>query len=140
MPTIIQDTTPDVAMMRPFVPAKDFDTSLRFYTELGFRPFMLGDKLASLHLGQFAFILQDAYVKDWADNFMMHLLVPKLDAWWERIHGLNLCDRYDITPPAEPKLQSWGLVVSYVRDPTGVLWHFAQDGDEVVASAKIEAA
>jgi len=129
MPTIVQDTVPEVAMMRPFVPAKDFDTSLRFYTELGFEPFMLGDKLASMNLGQFAFILQDHYVKDWANNFMMHLLVPKLDAWWKRINALNLSDRYGVREPIEPTPQPWGLVVSYVWDPSGVLWHFAQDGE-----------
>jgi hypothetical protein len=117
----------DVVTMRPFVPAKNFETSLRFYTDLGFDPYSLGDGLASIHLGSFAFLLQDYYVKDWANNFMMHLLVQDLDAWWGRIGNLRLHDRYDVKAPAEPKLQSWGLVVSYVWDPSGVLWHFAQE-------------
>lgn len=129
MAAIGQD--PDVVAMRPFVPAKDYQTSLRFYAELGFRPFPLGDGLASMHLGPFAFLLQDHYVEEWANNFMMHLLVRKLDAWWERINGLSLPDRYDVKAAAEPKLQPWGLVVCYVWDPSGVLWHFAQDPNYV---------
>ncbi len=47
----------DVVAMRPFVPAKDFKTSLRFYTDIGFSPFPLGDGLAAMHLGPFAFLL-----------------------------------------------------------------------------------
>ena len=119
--------TLDVVAMRPFVPARDFETSLGFYKELGFQSYPLGAGLASLHLGPFAFLLQDYYVQDWAGNFMMHLLVQDLDAWWAHIEGLNLGDRYDVKPPAEPKLQPWGLVVSYVFDPSGVLWHVAQE-------------
>ena len=124
-----RETKPEVITMRPFVPAKEFQTSLRFYTELGFRPFLLGDGLASMHLGPFAFLLQDHYVKEWADNFMMHLLLRDLDAWWKRIDGLELAGRYDVQTPAAPKRQTWGLVVGYLWDPSGVLWHFAQEPD-----------
>jgi hypothetical protein len=53
-------SAPDVVAMRPFVPAKDFDTSQRFYTDA-------------------------------------------------------------------PTLQPWGLVVAYVWDPSGVLWHIAEE-------------
>ncbi len=124
-----EDQTLEVVAMRPFVPAKDFETSFRFYTELGFQAFRLGDGLASMHLGAFAFLLQNYYVEAWAGNFMMHVLVKDLDAWWEKIRGLDLGARFDVRPPTEPKLQPWGLVVAYVVDPAGVLWHFAQDRD-----------
>jgi hypothetical protein len=119
----------DVVAMRPFVPAKDFETSILFYEDLGFELYRLGDGVASAHLGEFAFLLQNYYVQAWADNFMMHLLVQDVDAWWRRISGLNLPDRYDVKAPAEPRLQSWGLVVAYVWDPSGVLWHLAQGPD-----------
>jgi hypothetical protein len=123
------DTVHDVLALRPFVPAKDYRTSFQFYTALGFEPYPLGDGLASMHLGPFAFLLQDYYVEDWANNFMMHLLVRDLDAWWARINGLNLCERFKVKAPSEPKLEPWGLAVSYVWDPSGVLWHFAQEQD-----------
>jgi hypothetical protein len=109
-----RDSALQAIAKRPFAPARDFQTSLRFYTELGFDPFRLGDGLASMHLGPFAFLLQDYYVEAWADNFMMHLLVHDLNAWWARIASLNLSDRFDVKAPDEPKLQSWGLVVSHV--------------------------
>jgi uncharacterized glyoxalase superfamily protein PhnB len=60
---------------------------------------------------------------------MMHLLVLDLDAWWARICSLELDDRYGVKAPAEPKLQPWGLVIGYVWDPSGVLWHLAQEPD-----------
>lgn len=114
-----------VKAMRPFVPAKDFDTSHRFYTDLGFRAEDLGDRLAEMHLGSYSFLLQDYYVEAWAGNFMMHVLVSDIDAWWSHIDALDLPTRYGVAPPKAPEMQSWGLKVAYVVDPSGVLWHFA---------------
>jgi catechol 2,3-dioxygenase-like lactoylglutathione lyase family enzyme len=124
-----QPSAPDVVAMRPFVPAQDFETSLRFYTDLGFRAFRLGETTASMHLGPFSFLLQgwSTDVKDFASHFMMHLLVNDVDAWWSRIAELGLAERYGVGAPAPPKLQPWGLVVAYVWDPAGVLWHIAED-------------
>ena len=109
--------------MRPFVPAKDFDISRRFYADLGFRAEWLGDALIELHLGSYSFILQNYYVEEWAENFMMHVLVSDLDAWWSHIASLDLASRYGVSPPKAPEMQSWGLKVAYVVDPSGVLWH-----------------
>ena len=64
-----------VVAMRPFVPAKDFAVSQRFYEDLGFAVRSLGPGLAEVSLGGFGFLLQDYWVQDWAGNFMMHLLV-----------------------------------------------------------------
>ena len=122
-------SAPDVVALRPFVPAQDFETSLRFYTDLGFREFRLGDTMASMHLGPFAFLLQgwEEDVRDFASHYMMHLLVNDVDAWWSRIAKLDLAGRYGVRAPIPPKLQPWGLVVAYVIDPVGVLWHIAED-------------
>jgi hypothetical protein len=65
-----QPPAPDVIALRPFVPASDFETSLRFYTDLGFRAFRLGEKLASMHIGPFGFLLQSDDVSGFADNFI----------------------------------------------------------------------
>jgi catechol 2,3-dioxygenase-like lactoylglutathione lyase family enzyme len=117
-----------VDALRPFVPAKDFQASKRFYTDLGFEINPLGDKLAAIRLGRFGFLLQDYYVEAWAGNFMMHLLSRNLDEWWEHIRKLDLASRYGVREPVAPKLEPWGLRVAYVVDPSGVLWHFAQEG------------
>jgi len=95
---------PDVVALRPFVPAKDFDISVRFYTDLGFTSFQLGDGLASMHLGPFAFLLQKFDVDGFASNSMMHLLVNDVDAWWARIDALDLAGRYGVEAPRAPEL------------------------------------
>lgn len=125
----MNDTTTmlNVIALRPFVPAKEFESSLRFYTDLSFKVFRLGDGLASMHLGPFAFLLQTYDVEGFASNFMMHLLVDNVDAWWTHINALDLPARYGVQAPSAPKLQPWGLVVAYVFDPSGVLWHVAAE-------------
>jgi uncharacterized glyoxalase superfamily protein PhnB len=79
-----------------------------------------------MQLGPFAFLLQEYDVPGFAGNFMMQLLVNDLDAWWRRIESLDLAARYGVRPPRPPAVQPWGLTVSYVVDPTGVLWHIVQ--------------
>ena len=116
-----------IVALRSFVPATDFKVSLSFYTDLGFQAFPLGDKLASMHLGTFSFLLQDFHAENFAENYMMHLLVRDLDLWWTHIDSLDLGACYGVRPPTAPKLQPWGLTVTYVVDPTGVLWHIAQE-------------
>src|SRR5690242_9899777 len=88
------DLAPTVRSIRPFVPAKDIDVSARFYADLGFTVRDLGGKLFDVRLGSQAFLLQNYYVAQWADNFMMHLLVDDLPRWWERIAKLDLAARY----------------------------------------------
>jgi uncharacterized glyoxalase superfamily protein PhnB len=116
----------DVIALRPFVPAANFDTSLRFYTDLGFEAFRLGDAMASMQLGAFSFLLHAFDREEFAHNFVMHLLVKDVGPWWSRIAALDLAGRYGVQAPSAPKLQPWGLVVAYVFDPSGVLWHFAE--------------
>ncbi len=65
---------------RPFLPAKDFETSREFYEVLGFSKLLDGD-VAVFGVGPSAFILQRYYQKDWAENFMMQLMVEDLDGW-----------------------------------------------------------
>ena len=120
------DIASDVVALRPFVPAKDFDTSLRFYTDLGFSPYRLGESMAAMELGVFSFLLHAFDRENFASNFVMHLLVKDVDRWWSRIAALDLAGRYGVQAPVAPELQPWGLVVAYVFDPSGVLWHIAE--------------
>jgi hypothetical protein len=78
----IAELIPDIRAFRPFLPAKDYPTSLRFYQTLGFDTFVIGETMAELSLGAHAFILQGYYVKEWADNMVMHVLVNDVGAWW----------------------------------------------------------
>jgi uncharacterized glyoxalase superfamily protein PhnB len=119
-------SSPDVVALRPFVPSTNFELSLHFYVDLGFEAHRFGDAIASVELGAFSFLLQDYHVEAFAGNFMMQLMVNDLDRWWKRIESLDLAKKYGVRPPSAPALQPWGLVVAYVVDPSGVLWHFVQ--------------
>ena len=122
----ITELVAEIRAFRPFLPAKDFATSLRFYKTIGFEAYPLGETLAELSLGTHAFLLQGYYVKEWAENMVMHVLVKDVDAWWRHIDSLTLARQFDVSPPAPPRVEPWGLTVAYVFDPSGVLWHFAQ--------------
>jgi hypothetical protein len=126
MPRSPNDLAGTVKAMQPFLPAKDFDVSKRFYSDLGFEVEPLGDELATVRLGSHSFLLQDYYAEQWADNFVMHVLVDDLSGWWSHIASLDLPTRYGVESPRAPKRESWGLDVAYVFDPSGVLWHFAE--------------
>ena len=118
------DLANTVKVMRPVLPAKNFDISKRFYTDLGFRSRMLSDGLVEMRLGSCAFILQNFYVQQWADNCVVHMGVSDLDAWWNHIVALDLRARYGVKTDA-PRRQDWGLVAAVV-DPSGVLWRIAK--------------
>ncbi len=113
-----------VKAMRPMVPAKDYETSKRFYLDLGFQSRQLAKRLFEMQLGTFSFILQEYYVEEWAKKFVMHVLVTDLDRWWRHICALDLPGRYDVKTLA-PKQESWGVVAGVI-DPCGVLWRFTQ--------------
>jgi hypothetical protein len=121
----LSDLVGAVKALRPFVPAKDFAISKQFYADLGFSIEPLGDSIAAMHLGSHSFLLQDFYVEEWANNFVLHMFVDDLDAWWQHVASLNLVSRYGVRSPRAPKLESWGLTVAYMFDPAGVLWHIA---------------
>lgn len=112
-------------LARPFLPAKDFDLSKRFYNALGFQ-MVLDSEVAIFNAGSGGFILTAFYEKEFADNYMMQLMVDDLDAWWEHISALDLTNQFGVPPPKAPAMQSWGLRVAYLIDPCGVLWHIAQ--------------
>ena len=113
-----------VRAMRPLVPAKDFDTSQRFYVELGFEARRLTDRLVEMRLGVFSFILQDYYVREWADNFVVHLTVSDLSLWWDHIVSLGLLARYG-AKTISPAAEGWATVAG-LTDPSGVLWRIAE--------------
>ena len=123
--------TAGIHALRPAVPAKSYADSKRFYETLGFTKLLDGD-VAIFRVGHSAFILQRYYQKDWADNFMMQLMVDDLDAWWSHIEALDLPAAFGVAPPKAPAMQPWGLRVAYVFDPSGVLWHIAERRKGVV--------
>ncbi|MFO1078409.1 MAG: VOC family protein [Planctomycetota bacterium] len=112
---------------RPFVPAKDLAQSASFYEALGFAKLLDSPQIAIFSCGGAGgFLLQPYDAPGFAEQFMMQLMVPDLDAWWAHLAGLDLPGRFGVPAPKAPKLQPWGLRVAYVVDPSGVLWHVAE--------------
>jgi uncharacterized glyoxalase superfamily protein PhnB len=116
---------PAIEQFRPFVPAKDFTTSKQFYQHIGFsvdRVFS-DSRGATLSLGASTFILQSFFVKEHAENYMMQLVVRDIGKWWQHIQAAKLSETFGVVAPKAPQMQPWGIVVCYVVDPSGVLWH-----------------
>jgi hypothetical protein len=67
-----------------------------------------------MQVGAFSFILQDYYVREWADNFVVHVTVSDVGLWWDHIGSLDLASRYGVKlQPPEP--QGWAVVARCTR-------------------------
>lgn len=118
---------PAIEHMRPFLPARDFKVSQDFYRALGFAIEVVSPRIAtaSYPVGTPRFLLQDYYQKDYAENLMMQIVVPDIEAWWQHVEALSLPRAFGVQPPKPPVLEPWGMRVGYLWDPAGVLWHIA---------------
>ena len=117
---------PTATDIKVFVPAMNFQASLEFYTALGWTSNWQDDSLAELELANSRFYLQNYYNKDWANNFMMHITVDDARAWWQHASQVISDGNWKYARLREPKEESYGALVTYVWDPSGVLLHFAQ--------------
>ncbi|MDP8568459.1 VOC family protein [Methylophilus aquaticus] len=117
-----------VTEIKAFVPAKNFALSKQFYQELGFTMASEGGGVAYFHFEHVSFLLQDFCADHLAENFMMHLLVHDVDAWWSKVQESGVIGRYDlkIWPIT---LQPWGMRDFCITDPSGVLWRIGQNVD-----------
>lgn len=114
-----------VADVRPFVPTLDLDTSRSFYRALGWIEVWSDGGLALVSLGGRQIMLQDRYVKDWAENFMLTVEVASADDWYGHVSDVLATGAYGDARVAEPQEEGWARV-THVWDPSGVLLHFAQ--------------
>ena len=114
--------------IKAFVPAKDFALAKQFYEDLGFTIAWSDDDLAYVRHGQASFLLQNFYEKA-PDNFMMHMLVDDVDAWWQHVQAQDLSAKYGVKtdPPAD---RPWGMRDFVIVDPTSVLWRIGQNLDK----------
>lgn len=111
--------------IKAFVPAKDFALSKQFYQDFGFELAWSSDDLAHLRRGPSGFLLQSFYVAQHAGNFMMHLLVDDVEAWWRHVEAQGLAAKYGVRAEP-PQDRPWGLRDFVIVDPTGVLWRVGQ--------------
>lgn len=108
-----------------YVPAKDFELSKRFYTALGFAMSEGWGGTADFEMGGHRFRLQDYYVADWANNFMVVIGVEDVDAWHQ--HVRRIADRGEFANVrVKPPEKVDDYLVLHVVDPSGVLLVFVQ--------------
>jgi uncharacterized glyoxalase superfamily protein PhnB len=112
--------------IKAFVPARDFALSKRFYQDLGFTLAWSDEYLACFCHEHSRFLLQNFSNEEPPDNFMMHLLVEDVDAWWHHVQEQELIGKYGVKaePPAD---RPWGMRDFVIVDPTSVLWRIAQN-------------
>ncbi|KQT37583.1 VOC family protein [Methylophilus sp. Leaf414] len=117
-----------VTEIKAFVPAKDFELSRQFYQDIGFTMASEGGGIAYFHFGNSSFLLQNFCAEGFAENFMMHLLVEDVDAWWQKIEKSGVVNKYGVKLwPIE--LQPWKMRDFCITDPSGVLWRIGQNVD-----------
>lgn len=113
---------PSITSIRPFIGSRDFDTSRRFYTTIGFTEKVISLNMSLFYLDNFGFYLQDAYVKDWVDNTMLFLEVSQLDAYLNHLTSLGLSSSFNGVKLSGIVKNDWGQEF-FLHDPSGILWH-----------------
>lgn len=115
--------TTQIKSIRPFVGAKDFETSRRFYRDLGFKEEVLSHDFSFFHTNSIGFYLQKYYVREWIDNLMFFFEVDDADAYQKQLESLDLPSRYEGVKLSKVQDREWGKEC-FLHDPSGVLWHF----------------
>ena len=110
----------NIKSIRPFIGAKDFKLSRSFYQDMGFKETVLTNTMSLFQIGNFAFYLQDAYVKDWIDNSMLFLEVANVNHFWKELIALNLTNKYKEVKIVPIKEYDWGKEC-FIHDPSGIL-------------------
>lgn len=114
---------PSIKDFKVYMPAKDFELSKRFYTALGFSMSKGFGDTADFELNGFR--LQDYYVKDWAENFMVVMPVDDVEEWHQHVRAALDSGAFPgarVTPPEQ--VEDWSVL--HVHDPSGVLLVFVQ--------------
>lgn len=116
-----------VTDIRPFIPAKDFDQSKRFYSALGWETQDVGPGLALVRLGdEQHFYIQNYYLKDVAENSMLHVTVEDAAAWHAHVAAILKRGDFPEARVQPASRQPYAATVTFVHDPTGVLLHLCQ--------------
>ncbi len=112
--------------IRPFIGAKDFEHSRRFYQDLGFEESILGHDMSYFKTAEgIGFYLQKAYVKDWVDNTMIFMEVDDVGRFYKELFALDLPSKYEGVRLVPIREEAWGREC-FLHDPSGVLWHFGE--------------
>lgn len=123
----------DIAMrkitdFKPFVPSNDYEVSKAFYECIGFKVNWDAGEVCEIDTNfGFRFLLLPQNHNNYAHSLMLHFMVDSAQAWYDHLVLLDLPSKFTGSKVAAPELQPWGLLITYVWDPAGVLLHFAED-------------
>jgi hypothetical protein len=115
----------NIKSIRPFLGAKNFEISCKFYKDLGFEQIEILHNLSYFKSEAFGFYLQKAYVKEWVDNTMVFMEVDDVEQFWSELVVLNLSTKYENVRLVPIKNEPWGKEC-FIHDPSGILWHIGQ--------------
>jgi uncharacterized glyoxalase superfamily protein PhnB len=114
-----------ITEIKAFVPSKDFALSKQFYRDLGFTMASEGGGVAYFHFDHVSFLLQDFCAEAFAENFMMHILVEDVAAWWDHVHASGVIGKYGVKV-SDIESQPWRMRDFCLSDPSGVLWRIGE--------------
>ena len=118
---------PAIKNFMPFVPSNDYEASKSFYKRIGLTINWDDGEVCEVDTGfGYQFLLLPKNHNDYAKSLMLHFIVDSAQAWHDHFQAIKLADTFPGTKVAEPALQPWGLIITYVWDPAGVLLHFAE--------------
>lgn len=120
-----------IVEFKPFIPSNDYKESKDFYEYIGFKINWESAEVCEVDT-QFGskFLLLPNNHGDASENLMLHFLVNSAQEWYEHFDSLKISDKFKGTKVSKPELMPWGLIVTYVWDPAGVLLHFAEQCKE----------
>lgn len=113
---------------KPFIPSNDYAVSKSFYEHMGFKVNWDSEEVCEIDT-QFGyrFLLLPRNHNNYAHSLMLHFMVNSAKEWYDFFLSKKLAETFDGTKVSEPELMPWGLIVTHVWDPAGVLLHFAED-------------
>lgn len=112
-----------IKSIRPFIGAKNFEISRKFYRHLNFEETVITSKMSVFKTHNIAFYLQDAYVKDWVDNTMIFVEVEDVKTYHATLLSLALPENFEHVKLSSIRIEHWGSEF-FLHDPSGILWHF----------------
>lgn len=115
-----------ITEIKAFIPSKDFERSKQFYLDIGFTLASDGGGVAYFSCDGASFLLQDFCAENFAENFMMHMLVADVDAWWARVKASGVEEKYGVNI-SDIEIQPWKMRDFCLFDPAGVVWRIGQN-------------
>ncbi len=112
---------------KPFVPSNDYEVSKEFYKCMGFTVNWDSEEVCEIDANfGYRFLLLPRNHNNYAHSLMLHFMVNSAQEWYDHFLSIKLMEKFEGSKVAAPELKPWGLLITHVWDPAGVLLHFAE--------------